>query len=220
MDFRGWLVGLGPSSRGFPFRHHWGRTDLGRIVGLNRGPFFSVLAGVIVGAVLMTTLPAAADDGHHLVLGETNTATTPTKVWTRRGVLFRASKMDPPAATFVVRSGPPIAVDSSDKVETLNADLLDGHEATDFLRGVQVVYETRDTEIPIGMTLVVNAFCPIDHVVTGGGVRSVRPAIIDGSYPSRTTGDAWIGEFANPTGSAISGIFTSYAICAPIGWKS
>ncbi len=168
-------------------------------MGFNRGHFFSALAGVIVGALLMTVLPAAADDGDYLVLGDTNTATTPTKVWARRGVLFRASKMDTPAATFLVRSGPPIAVESTETVENLNADLLDGLEGSAYLSRVEVVKNTLADSIPAHGSVSFAAVCPEGTVVTGGGASVPHTLGISASFPNTTTGNAWHITVAKPT---------------------
>ena len=43
-------------------------------MGFNRGHFFSALAGLIVGALLIGALPGMAANGDNLVLGEKNTA--------------------------------------------------------------------------------------------------------------------------------------------------
>jgi len=98
-------------------------------VGFNRGNFFSALAGLIVGVMLVSVLPAAANNGDYLVLGEKNTARRMTQVTTKNGFLFRTTKVGVPAATFEVLSGPPIAVNNTTKVSRLNADYLDGWNA-------------------------------------------------------------------------------------------
>ncbi len=103
-------------------------------MGFNRGNFFSALAGLIVGVMVVAVLPAGADDGDNLVLGANNTATQITKVTDRGGVLFRTTRIDTPAARFKVRSGPPIAVNSNVRVPALNADLLDGRHANTLSR--------------------------------------------------------------------------------------
>jgi hypothetical protein len=187
-------------------------------VELTRNHLLAALAGLIVGAVLMTVLPAGADDGDYLVLGETNTATTPTKVWARRGVLFRAAKLDTPAATFLVRSGPPIAVDSTDLVENLNADLLDGSEASAFLSRVEVVKNSLADTVPAHGSVSLAATCPTGTVVTGGGGSVPASLVISASLPSASTGDAWHITVANPTDTAEASVFFAYAICASVEW--
>ncbi len=83
-----------------------------------------------------------------------------------------------------------------------------------------MVYSTQDTVIEAGGVLQLTATCPTSHVVTGGGASSVPWLTIYGSYPNKVTGGDWVVNIANTTESAVSGILTSYAICAPIGWKS
>jgi hypothetical protein len=136
-------------------------------MGRDRKHFFSALAGVIVGVMLVAVLPAAADDGDRLILGETNTATSPTKVWARRGVLFRASKADTPAATFLVRSGPPIAVGSNAWVKDLNADLLDGRDASMMARAAICAEDDAPDGVDYQCSMEINAPRPGILVMSG-----------------------------------------------------
>jgi len=101
---------------------------------LNGGNFISAVIGGLVVAVLMTAMPAAANNGDNLVLGEKNTARKVTKVTTKGGFVLRTTRAATPAATFEVVSGPPFAVDSTTMVDGLNADLLDGRHANSLSR--------------------------------------------------------------------------------------
>jgi len=89
----------------------------------------SVLAGLLMGMLVMAALPSMAANGDPIYLGEKNTARKITKVRTRNGVLFEATVGGVPAATFNVVSGPPIAVNNTTTVEKLSADLLDGRHS-------------------------------------------------------------------------------------------
>jgi len=95
-------------------------------VGLNRGNFFSALAGVIVGVMLVAVLPAGADNGDPIYLGQANTAKATTRISINYGIVIRSFRADVPAATFKVSSGAPIAVNSTTRVSQLNADYVDG----------------------------------------------------------------------------------------------
>jgi len=46
-------------------------------VGFNRGNFFSALAGLVVGVMLVAVLPVGADNGDPIYLGQANTAKAP-----------------------------------------------------------------------------------------------------------------------------------------------
>ncbi len=103
-------------------------------MGFNRGHFFSALAGLIVGVMLVAVLPAGADNGDPIYLGQANTAKSTTRISVNYGMVIRSFRADVPAATFKVSSGAPIAVNSTGLVEHLNADLLDGFDAANLIR--------------------------------------------------------------------------------------
>ena len=86
----------------------------------------SVLAGLLMGMLVMAALPSMAANDDPIYLGQKNTARKITKVRTRNGVLFETTIGGVPAATFNVVSGAPIAVNSNTLVTKLNADRLDG----------------------------------------------------------------------------------------------
>ena len=94
-------------------------------MGFNRVNFFSALAGMVVGVMLVAVLPAAADDDDPIYLGQANTAKATTRISINYGMVIRSFRADVPAATFKVSSGAPIAVNSTGLVTDLNADLLD-----------------------------------------------------------------------------------------------
>ncbi len=98
-------------------------------MGFNRGHFFSSLAGLIVGVMLVAVLPAGADNGDPIYLGQANTAKSTTRISVNYGMVIRSFRADVPAATFKVSSGAPIAVNSTTKVSQLNADYVDGRHA-------------------------------------------------------------------------------------------
>jgi hypothetical protein len=186
-------------------------------VGFNRGHFFSALVGVMVGVMLVAVLPAAADDGDNLILGETNTATSPTKVWARRGVLFRASKVDTPAATFLVRSGPPFAVESTGLVDNLNADYLDGNNAEWFVRDFVDVTDTFTGSVPASTNIGVGVQCPDGRKIIGGGYEMTGNLTVTGSGPDPFASDTgWAIFLANRTGGDVSYTVKVYGFCARV----
>ena len=101
-------------------------------MGFKPGHFFSALAGLIIGGMLVAVLPAGAGNGDPIYLGQANTAKATTRISVNYGMVIRSFRADVPAATFKVASGAPIAVNSAEWVENLNADLLDGVEAAAF----------------------------------------------------------------------------------------
>ncbi len=52
-------------------------------MGFNRGHFFSALAGLIVGVMLISALPGLAKNGDNMILGQKNNALQPTKLVSR-----------------------------------------------------------------------------------------------------------------------------------------
>ncbi len=100
--------------------------------GSSRGHFFSALAGLVVGVMLVAVLPAGADNGDPLYLGQANSARATTRVNINYGMVIRSFRADVPAATFKVSSGAPIAVNSTGLVANLNADLLDGDSGASY----------------------------------------------------------------------------------------
>ena len=67
-------------------------------MGFDRGHFFSALAGLIVGVMLVAVLPAAADNGDPIYLGQANTAKATTRISINYGMVIRSFRADVPAA--------------------------------------------------------------------------------------------------------------------------
>jgi len=133
-------------------------------VGFNRGHFFSALAGLIVGALLIGALPGMAANGDNLVLGEKNTARRITKVTTKNGVLFRTTRAGTPAITLdVVPGTPPLQVNSSVKVSNLNADRVDGMHGSWLVRAAHASSDDIDESVVFANdTLTAADFLDVD----------------------------------------------------------
>jgi len=102
-------------------------------VGFNRGHFFSALAGLIVGALLIGALPGMAANGDTMLVGQKNNAQRATKLVSKGGLHLNVGKPGNPALTInVVAPAPPMVVNSTGLVTNLNADLLDGMQASAF----------------------------------------------------------------------------------------
>jgi hypothetical protein len=90
-------------------------------------PFFSALAGMAVGALLLGLLsPAGAATGDPVLAGELNQANASTIIKGTMGAM--PLRLESGAAV------PPLQVTSSRKVARLNADLLDGRQANGLVR--------------------------------------------------------------------------------------
>jgi hypothetical protein len=87
--------------------------------------------------------------------------------------------------------------------------------------GIQVVEESVSvTDLAPGASNSLTANCPNGTVVVSGGFAG-GPGILQGfqsrPYQTLINGpyDAWRAAYVNPTGSPVSGGFTTYALCAP-----
>jgi hypothetical protein len=94
---------------------------------VGRATVFMVGLTVILALMLGVASTALGADGKQFLLGRTNLATAITTL-VKQGV--------GPALSLKVDSGPPLAVNSSAKVDGLNADAMDGLDSNDFVRGL------------------------------------------------------------------------------------
>jgi len=104
----------------------------GGIIVVNRS-LWSALAGAFAVLVLLAGNPAIAADGDTMTVGEKNSAVRVTRLNTRGGLRIDNFKPGNPALILnTVEATPPMQVSSTGLVSNLNADLLDGLEATGF----------------------------------------------------------------------------------------
>ncbi|MGH3088648.1 MAG: hypothetical protein ACRDSJ_15190 [Rubrobacteraceae bacterium] len=101
------------------------KTLIGKTMWLGRATVFLVGLAVILAAVFGAASMALAANGKPFLLGKSNVATKVSKL-VKDGV--------GPALDLRVDSGAPLAVNSAEKVENLNADTLDGTDSPDILR--------------------------------------------------------------------------------------
>jgi hypothetical protein len=101
---------------------------------MDRKHFFSALAGLLVGAMLIAVMPAAAGDGDPMHLGQKNHARRVTKLIGKNGMEIRASK-NIPMRLYSQPGVPPLQVNQQAWVENLNADMVDGRDAASLMRG-------------------------------------------------------------------------------------
>ena len=80
-------------------------------MGFDRGHFFSALAGLIVGVMVIAMLPAGAANGDPAIVGAKNTSLNSTKFVSRNSTQLQNTKAGRPALRLIVRDGaPPMAV--------------------------------------------------------------------------------------------------------------
>jgi hypothetical protein len=131
----------------------------GKVMWVGRATLFLVGLSVIVGLVFGLASVAIGADGESFVIGQLNTAQS-TSTLDKSGA--------GPALDLRVDSGPPLAVNSGAKVGGLNADKLDGKNATQIadnglLRTIQ--FSARNSVSP----KTVQSSCPAGKAVTGAG---------------------------------------------------
>ncbi len=101
------------------------RTILSTAFKVGRATALAIGVAVMVALVLGLASAALGADGGPFKLGKSNFAQSVTS-------LIKSGAG--PALNLQVDSGPPLSVNSSDKVTDLNADLIDGQDSTAFLR--------------------------------------------------------------------------------------
>ena len=126
-----------------------------------------------------------------------------------------------PALSLKVGRGKPLAVNSDAKVDKLNADKLDGKNASQI--GVNGYERIRDqSAFDSTAHKVAIADCPAGKRIIGGGAqifpslldssRDSAPIVIRGSYPG--TGEYWVAIADEISGYGYSWWVSATAICA------
>lgn len=111
---------------------------------INRGSFFSALAGATIAIVVMAVLPAVAADDDPVLMGQKNTSKTVTRLNTKGGLRIDNFKIGNPALILNVAdtSLPPMQVNANGRIDNLNADMVDGSQANELIRAAFV--DTQD----------------------------------------------------------------------------
>lgn len=149
------------------------------------------LAGFVVGVVLVASLPVGASNGDTLLIGEKNTAVTVTRLNTRGGLRIDNYKAGNPALLLNVAdpSSAPLQVNATGLVDNLNADLLDGMDATDFHTGRTEFFlamEEGDTE-----TLISHGPLPVEISCEADGDTAHQNSLyVDAAVPYYAFGAA------------------------------
>src|SRR5215216_4732250 len=107
------------------------RTLTGKVMWVGRAAIFLVGVSVILALIFEVASTALGANGKPFLLGKKNVATEVSTLL-KRGA--------GPALRLSVGSGPPLAVNSADKVTNLNADRIDGQDVTQIgVNGLQRV---------------------------------------------------------------------------------
>lgn len=171
---------------------------------------FAVMLAVVLG---VGTTALAAASGDPFKLGRTNTIDKITKLVgdTTTPMLRVENGGEGQALDLRVEAGqPPMTVDSTERVNDLNADEVDGQSASDFVL-FDGTYTTSESGTGPGGGLdeTVRVECdPGDKILGGGGSATFRPDVLRISEPSS---DGWrVTAQDNGDGSTV----VAYAICA------
>lgn len=110
------------------------------VTALGIGISGAIVAGMVMVAIPAEGAPNGGGPGDPLLLSRVNQAGPMTVLKTNGGfrILAKAPKR-PPLMVFSPDSMPPLQVSSQARVENLNADLLDGFDASAFVRGSDLV---------------------------------------------------------------------------------
>lgn len=133
----------------------------------------ALVVGGLVAGLALAPVAASASNGHAWLLGRSNTETAATTVTNSKGTPL----------SLKARSGyAPLAVNSTKVVSRLNADLLDGVQASSMAR----------TNARVGMIVDSGfspAVCPSGTKITGGGGLDEGGLLYSGPGNDPVTGD-------------------------------
>jgi hypothetical protein len=178
------------------------------VLWVGRTTVFVVGLAVMLALVLGVASAAFGADGDFFRMGKSNFASA-VSVLDKSGA--------GPALKLLVDSGAPLAVNSSTKVTNLNADKLDGLDASQ-LGGLSGVTQVAQDGVRDSLDFKTNsATCPAGTVAIGGGGRiqgTLRVAAINESR--RDFGDprTWVVSAHEPTPANDVWQLDAFAICA------
>jgi hypothetical protein len=192
---------------------------VGGVMWLGRITVFIVGLAVVTALVVDAAGPVMEKNGKPLILGITkNTATNVTQLVGKvaTGAAFRVSNPSGGTALELVVDAavPPMSVNSTTVVSNLNADLLDGKSAADFL-GTNVI--KRESAVEAGTdkgdgTFVISQSCNAGEQLLSGGPANVNAAswMVE-SFPTPGSTNSWTARI-NKNGAADN--FSVVVLCA------
>jgi hypothetical protein len=180
------------------------RSTVSKVMWVGRATVFFVGLTVILALLFGVVSTAFAGNGDPFKLGRKNTASKVSKL-VKSGV--------GPALQLEVGSGPPLGVNSSEKVTSLNSDLLDGKDSAAFVANstyrVGQGDERAGNALGDGTSVLSQSCLPGDRLLSGGPASvNVNSDVLD-SFASDTI--TWQARIAL-NGQADN--FTVVIICA------
>lgn len=191
------------------------RSIFSKVMWVGRATVFLLGLAVILAAVMGMASMALAANGKPFILGKSNIATKVSKL-AKSGV--------GPALDLRVDSGPPLAVNSDERVANLNADEVDGKSAGEIgVNGLERVefLSATNSESPKSAT----AGCSAGKVVVGTGYEifggkngqtlnaRTTDIVIDRVTPGSVLSSVTVVAYEEEPTSADWDV-TAYAICA------
>jgi hypothetical protein len=195
-----------------------GAWRIGRVTALTLG------AAVMLALVVGVTSAAFGSNGDPWILGQNNTATLITKLGGSLGVdgamvQLKNNNADAndTALDLQVQTGEaPMTVNSNTRVDSLNADLLDGRDSTSFV--ASNIYKTEDP-ISAGILLgdgtrAISKACLPGDVLLSGGPANINGSgtILLESFPTPGSTNSWTARIANTDGTPDN--FNVVVLCA------
>jgi hypothetical protein len=187
------------------------RSAASKVMWVGRATVFLVGLAVILALVLGAASMAMSATGGPFILGERNVADQTSKL-VKRGAGA--------ALSLRVKDGqPPLKVDSSRKVASLNADEVDGLSAEELVEpgpqgepGFSGYERVVGNEVIGSGRLESTAVCSAGKEVLGGGFRAGDAQVYTNRPINTDNGDAWQVQ-ANMPGPFF---LQAYAICADV----
>jgi len=184
------------------------RNAASKVMWVGRATVFVVGLAVILALVLGVATAALGANGDFFKVGKSNFASA-VSVLDKSGA--------GPALRLLVDSGAPMAVNSSARVTNLNADKLDGLDASQLggLSGVTQVEQQGVVDSVDSKTT--SATCPDGTVAIGGGGRTqgfTSAAAIDESRRNFTDPRTWVVGAHEPVPTIDVWSLGAFAICA------
>ncbi|BBL78736.1 hypothetical protein RxyAA322_05900 [Rubrobacter xylanophilus] len=185
----------------------------------------AAMMGVAVALALVAGVASAAfgANGDAWRLGVRNAATAITDLGGGQGVngpMLRLTNNNPgtddTALTLRVQAGePPLRVNSGTRVDSLNADMLDGRDSSGFMSsGVYRLgsgQERQGTVLGDGTKVLSQSCLPGDRLLSGGPASVNAASRVLDSFPTNTTTwQARVNDSAVPGGDS----FTVVVLCA------
>jgi hypothetical protein len=198
------------------------KTAFSRAMMVGRVTALALGVAVMLALVVGVASTAFGSNGDPLRLGQGNLATKLTALGGNLGVNGAMLKLanknggtDDTALRLEVQTGePPMSVNSSTKVDILNADQVDGMSASQFV--ANNIYK-RESAIAAGTdkgdgTFVIGQACDPGDVLLSGGPANVNgsSAMVE-SFPSPGTTNSWSARIQK---NGLADNFSVVVICA------